>query len=220
MAPSERDRAHEHLRAAGPPMDGLVDAYGPVDPYDWGAHEVAHGLLGGLVLHIVGQQISVAVTLVLYGRLEVALGGAISADALARQTEDGLRAVGLSRAKARAVIELGQRIVAGEVDLDGLAALDDAAALERLVALRGIGPWSAQMFLLHELRRPDVFPAGDVGLRDALTRIEGRDSLVGIDEIARRAEAWAPFRSYAAALLWTWRASNASSRRLASTPPA
>ncbi|HEY4097600.1 MAG TPA: hypothetical protein VGM33_18900, partial [Baekduia sp.] len=126
------------------------------------------------MLHIVSQQLSVAVALQMYARVERLVGGAITAAGLAATTEDALREQGLARAKGRALVELGQRIAAGEVDLAAIARLDDAAATAALLDLRGVGPWSAQVFLMHELHRPDVFPAGDVGLRAALAELEGR----------------------------------------------
>ena len=108
----------------------------------------------------------------------------------------------MSGAKSRALRELGAAVVAGDFDPDGLDHLDDDEAQARLVALRGIGPWSAQMFLLHELRRPDVFPAGDVGLRTALGRLEGLATPPTQPETVALALRWAPYRSYAAAHLW------------------
>ena len=90
----------------------------------------------------------------------------------------------------------------GTFDPDGLDHLDDDEAQARLVELRGIGPWSAQMFLLHELRRPDVFPAGDVGLRTALGRLEGLATPPTQPETVALALRWTPYRSYAAAHLW------------------
>ena len=121
--------------------------------------EAAADRLGGLALHITAQQISVVAALAIWGRFLTLLGGRVRAPALAAATDEELRGVGMSGAKSRALRELGAAVVAGDFDPDGLDHLDDDEAQARLVALRGIGPWSAQMFLLHELRRPDVFPA-------------------------------------------------------------
>jgi len=199
----ERDAAHAHLLAAGGPMAALVAEHGPVDPYVWDGIPLEAGdRLGGLALHITAQQISVVAALAIWGRFLTLLGGRVRAPALAAATDEELRGVGMSGAKSRALRELGAAVVAGDFDPDGLDHLDDDEAQARLVALRGIGPWSAQMFLLHELRRPDVFPAGDVGLRTALGRLEGLATPPTQPETVALALRWAPFRSYAAAHLW------------------
>ena len=200
----ERDAAHAHLLAAGGPMAALVAEHGPVDPYVWDGipHSRPPDRLGGLALHITAQQISVVAALAIWGRFLTLLGGRVRAPALAAATDEELRGVGMSGAKSRALRELGAAVVAGDFDPDGLDHLDDDEAQARLVALRGIGPWSAQMFLLHELRRPDVFPAGDVGLRTALGRLEGLATPPTQPETVALALRWAPYRSYAAAHLW------------------
>jgi DNA-3-methyladenine glycosylase II len=209
----ERAEAHRFLLASGPPLAALAAEQGPIDPYNWDGIRVADGdPLAGLVLHIVSQQLSVKVALQMYARVERLVGGAITAAGLAATTEDALREQGLARAKGRALVELGQRIAAGEVDLAAIAQLDDAAAVAALLDLRGVGPWSAQVFLMHELHRPDVFPAGDVGLRAALAELEGRATPYTVAELEERVERWRPYRSYAAGQLWTWRAAQAERR--------
>jgi DNA-3-methyladenine glycosylase II len=126
---AERAAAHRFLLASGPPLAALAAEQGPIDPYNWDGIRVAGGdPLAGLVLHIVSQQLSVAVALQMYARVEKVSGGAITAAGLAATTEDALREQGLARAKGRALVELGQRIAAGEVDLAAIARLDDAAA--------------------------------------------------------------------------------------------
>jgi DNA-3-methyladenine glycosylase II len=181
----------------------LVAQQGPLDPYVWSGIPVADGdRLGGLALHIVSQQISTRVALLLYDRLVTLLGGHIEAAALAAADEQELRDAGLPHSKARTLRGLAESLESGALDLDTLDKLDDDAVQARLTALPGIGPWSSQMFLLHELRRPDIFPAGDVALRAAMARIDARPLTPGPREAAGRAEVWRPYRSYAAAHLW------------------
>jgi DNA-3-methyladenine glycosylase II len=200
---AEAQAAHEHLLSADPRLAVLVAAQGPVDPYVWPGIPVADGdLLGGLVLHIVSQQISTPVALVLFDRVTTLLGDRIDAAGLIAADEEQLRAAGLTYAKARTLRGLGESVQSGTLDLAGLGQLDNAAAQARLTALRGIGPWSSQMFLLHELRRPDVFPSGDVALRAAIARLDGLPVTPGPREAAVRAEVWRPYRSYASAHLW------------------
>jgi DNA-3-methyladenine glycosylase II len=199
----EAEAAHAHLLAVGGPMAALARRQGLVDPYEWPGIPIEAGdRLGGLALHITAQQISVVAALAIFGRFLTLLGGRIRADVLAEQSDDALRGVGMSGAKARALRELGEAVTSGTFDPDGLDELGDEEAQRRLTALRGIGPWSAQMFLLHELRRPDVFPAGDVALRAALGRLEGMETPPTVRDAAARATIWSPYRSYAAAHLW------------------
>lgn len=113
-----------------------------------------------------------------------------------------LRAAGLSGAKARSLRDLAERVLDGRLSFARLAASDDATAQAELDAVRGVGPWSAQMFLLHHLRRPDVFPAADVGLQRAAQSAFGLERRPTAPELAERAERWRPYRSFAAALLW------------------
>jgi DNA-3-methyladenine glycosylase II len=201
--PTEAELAHAFLLDADPALGALVAAHGPVDAFDWpGTPPDGRDLLAHLVRDIAGQQLSEIAARAIYGRLVDLLGGVITPEGLASQSEADLRAAGLSGAKIRAVTELGQRVLAGDLDLDRLADVDDAEAQARLVALRGIGPWSAQMFLLHGLRRPDVFPGGDLGLRQALVRLDGLEGMPTPRAAAERALPWSPYRSYAAAHLW------------------
>ncbi len=201
---SEARAAHEHLLHADPRMAALAARQGPVDPYTWPGIPLADGdLLGGLALHICSQQISTRVALLLYDRLRTLLGGRIDAAGLAAADEDQLREAGLPRAKARALRGVGERIESGALDLAGLRKLDDDTVQATLVALPGIGPWSAQMFLLHDLQRPDVFAAGDVALRSAIARLDGLPLTPGQRAAAARARVWQPYRSYASAHLWT-----------------
>jgi DNA-3-methyladenine glycosylase II len=200
---TEAEAAHAHLVAVGGPLAALAAEHGPVDPYVWdGIPLDAGNRLEGLALHITAQQISVVAALAIWGRFLTLLDGRVSAAALAVATDEELRGVGMSGAKSRALRELGAAVVAGDFDPDGLDHLDDGEAQARLIELRGIGPWSAQMFLLHELRRPDVFPAGDVGLRTALGRLEGMAAPPTQPETVALALRWTPYRSYAAAHLW------------------
>ena len=205
MPGSERDEAeaaHAFLAALDDPIARLAREHGPVD-----FRLASHGLvlpdhLERLTLSIVGQLISVQAALAIFGRLRESLGGRIDATMLANTDEAELRLVGLSGAKARAVRELGVELASGRLSFDEIAAMSDEQAEARLVALRGIGAWSAQMFLLRALGRPDVFPAGDLGLRRGIESLYALREMPSIPEAAARALAWSPYRSYAAKYLW------------------
>jgi DNA-3-methyladenine glycosylase II len=202
----EQREARDHLRKVDGGLASIVEEHGLVDPYTWPGVPLERGdLIGGLALHIVAQQISTVAALSIYARLIDLLGGGrIDAARLGERTPEEIRAVGVSGAKARALQELGARIASDDFDLDGLANARDEDAYEALVSLRGIGPWSANMYMLHELRRPDVFPAGDIGLRNAIAVLDGAAEPVATQEADARAGQWSPYRSYAAAYLWSF----------------
>ena len=198
-------RAYDTLAQTDEALARLIARHGRPDPFHWSVLDGAVGsdAFAELVLHIVSQQISTPAALTIYGRVQQTLGGAVDPSRIVASPVDELRAAGLSAAKARSLRDLAERIVDGRLSFDRLARSDDASAQAELDAVRGIGPWSAQMFLLHHFRRPDIFPAADVGLlraaQDAFA-LAARPTSV---ELGERAERWRPFRSYAAALLWT-----------------
>lgn len=167
-----------------------------------------------MALHIVGQQISIAAALTIFARVTTAAGGSVTPHSLLALAADDLRACGLSRAKAAYLHDLAQRQSDGTIDLEHMDDADDATALADLTAVHGVGLWSAQMFLIHQLERPDVLPAGDIGIRRAIQNAWHLTDTPSVDETRRRATAWAPHRTYAAALLW------ASLRTPTATPQA
>jgi DNA-3-methyladenine glycosylase II len=196
--------AYQFLTRRDPVLAAISDRVGHPDPFAWdGQHVAGDDLFAGLTLHLVGQQISTATAFAIYRRLTTAAEASpLTPEAVAGLGAGQLRAAGLSAAKARALDDLASGTLSGTISLEALRTVDDTEAIQRLTALRGIGPWSAQMFLLHQLRRPDVLPAGDVGLRTAVQRAWHLDKRPAESELTDRGLRWAPFRSYAAALLW------------------
>jgi DNA-3-methyladenine glycosylase II len=194
--------AYDFLASREDPIAELARVHGPVDFTLPSAGARLPDHLERLTLSIVGQVISVRAALRIYGRLTERLGGAVTAEALAQADEADLRAVGLTLAKARSLRALGAELVAGSFSFDELEQITDAQAEARLTELRGIGPWSAQMFLLRSLGRPDVFPAGDLGLRRGIELLDALPALPSVAQAAERALAWQPYRSSAAKYLW------------------
>lgn len=157
----------------------------------------------GLAWVITGQQISVAAGRAIFGRLEEALG-TITPDAVMRADDAVLRAAGLSIQKIRTLRACAQAIADGDLDLDALAGMEAEAAVARMSAVRGIGRWTAEVYLLFALGHPDIFPAGDLALRvSAGIAFEGGERPSERDLLAR-AEKWRPHRSVAARLLWAY----------------
>ncbi|MEV6863378.1 hypothetical protein AB0M44_20535 [Streptosporangium subroseum] len=155
-----------------------------------------------MALHIIGQQISATVAFIVFDRVAAAIGHIPTPDSVIALGAERLRECGLSRTKAAYVLDLAQRQTSGLIDIENMASLDDDEAIAVLTAVHGIGLWSAQTFLIHQLHRPDVLPAGDGGVRRAIREAWKLDELPAVGEVRDMATGWAPYRSYAAALLW------------------
>src|SRR5262249_21497735 len=125
-----------------------------------------------------------------------------SAAALLELDDAILRAVGLSRNKLLSLRDLAERVHAGDVDLEHVATLGDAELVEQLVAVRGIGEWAAQMFLMFRLGRPDVLPSLDLGVRKGLSIAHGLKKVAAPGYVERVGAKWAPHRSLASLYLW------------------
>lgn len=147
---------------------------------------------------IVGQQVSVAAAAAIWGRLKAA--GLDRQQTLGDADDDTLRAAGLSRPKARYL----RGIAAAGLDWDGLRALPDDRAIAELVALPGIGVWTAEIYLKFALGRPDVFAAGDLALQEAARGMYGLSERPGPAALRVMAETWAPWRAVAARGLWAY----------------
>jgi DNA-3-methyladenine glycosylase II len=187
--------AAAELCAADPDLAAIVDVHGL--PAFW-ARDPG---LPTLVLLILEQQVSLASARAAYDRLEGRLGG-ITTPGILASTDAELRADGFSRQKARYVRVLAAALEDGSLDLEAVALLDDNSARSALVALPGIGPWTAEVYLLSALRRPDTWPVGDIALQEAARRALGLDVRPSPDELRAIGEVWRPHRATAARLLW------------------
>jgi DNA-3-methyladenine glycosylase II len=154
-----------------------------------------------LVQIILEQQISLSAGRAAYGRLE-RLAGAVTPERVAALAETELRGAGLTRQKSAYIRDLGQAIVAGEFDPNALAALDDDEARAALIKLRGIGAWTANIYLLMALGRADIWPSGDLALVAAIREVKRMRSLPSAERIERITRAWRPWRAVAARVLW------------------
>jgi len=200
----ERLAVYDALTRRDAGLARLAARVGTPDPFFWGMLEDAASgnWFAELALHIVSQQISTVAALTIFGRLRDRLGGTVGPAPIIAASAEDLRAAGLSGAKVTSLRDLSERVLDGRLSFHRLAVSDDITAQAELEEVRGVGPWSAQMFLLHNLRRPDVFPAGDIGLQRAAQSAFGLARRPTAAELALRAERWRPYRAYAAALLW------------------
>jgi DNA-3-methyladenine glycosylase II len=195
--------ALEHLRS-DPNLADVIAAADEADLFAWERARSWQSPFETLARAIAGQQISTYAAAAIYGRLVTLVGDPLTpAGVLARSAEE-LRAVGLSGRKVVYLRDLAERATDGRLELDRLDELSDDEVRAQLVAVAGIGQWSADMFLLFELHRPDVFPAGDLGLRKALQLLDGLDHAPTEKAAAARAERWSPYRSLATRYLFWW----------------
>jgi len=190
--------ALEHLAQADPVLAELIERYGLV------ARERNRPPLYALMGAIVGQQISVKAAAAIMGRLLALLpaGQQVSAEALAEVPFEQLRAVGLSTAKAKYMHDLASRIASGALDLEQLPTLDDEDVIAQLRQVKGIGRWTAEMFLIFSLGRLDVLAVDDLGLRAGIQRAYGLAELPKSAAIRAMAEPWRPYRTIATFYFW------------------
>jgi DNA-3-methyladenine glycosylase II len=188
-------RSGRDLAARDPHLASIVSDHG--FPDFW--HRPAG--FAALALLVVEQQVSLASAKAVFERLVAALGR-IEPAAMIAADDETLTACGLTRQKRRYLRELATAVVKGDLDLDGLPSLDDDSARSALLAQVGIGPWTADVYLLSSLRRPDIWPIGDralqVGIGERL-EMEAAPSPAEVTEIGER---WRPYRSVAARLIW------------------
>lgn len=191
-----------HLRSADPVLARLIDEIPAArlkNPHD--SRPDDH--YGTLMRAIVGQQVSTAAARTVYGRLCDRFGGGTpTPEQILGDDPEQLRTVGLSRAKTGYLQSLARHVVSGELELDRLEELDDELVIEELVAVKGIGVWSAQMFLMFHLQRPDVLPTGDLGIRKAVQLSYGLDELPAPGLLTEIAGPWRPHRTLACRYLW------------------
>lgn len=154
-----------------------------------------------LLRTIVGQQVSVAAAASVWAKLETLLGVGCPPDILLAQDFDSLRGCGLSRQKQGYARSLAELVVSGGIDLHNLPE-DDEAAIAQLVKIKGIGRWSAEIYLLFAEGRPDIWPAGDLAIQIAIGELVGMDARPDEKAVRARAEGWRPHRSAAAILAW------------------
>jgi DNA-3-methyladenine glycosylase II len=158
---------------------------------------------GALLRAIVGQQLSTKAARTIHLRVLDLFGGAAPApQQLLDAREADLRAAGLSGRKVEYLRDLAAHVLSGELELDRLEELPDEEAIEEIVAVRGLGQWTAEMFLLFHLERPDVLSGGDLGIRKAIQIEYGLDEMPTPQEVQEIGEPWKPHRSLASLYLW------------------
>jgi DNA-3-methyladenine glycosylase II len=184
-------------------MASLIERFGDPDGFYASRARRPGDAYGALVRAIVGQQLSTKAAVAIYGRLAGLYGERTpSPRELLETGPEALRGVGLSRAKVTFLRDLAEHVEDGELDLEHLADLPDEEVVAQLTQVKGLGPWTVDMFLIFHLGRPDVLPVGDLGIRKAVQVAYGLAELPDAAEITRIAEAWRPWRTLASLYLW------------------
>jgi DNA-3-methyladenine glycosylase II len=191
------------LRKGDPVMASLIERYGDPDGVLARRGRRPGDAYGALVRSIVGQQLSSKAARSIYERL-IALfdGHTPTPRELLDMDPEEIRGVGLSRAKVAFLRDLAEHIEDGELDLEALPELPDDEVLEQLTRVKGLGPWTVDMFLMFHLGRPDVLPVGDQGIRRAVQIAYGLEEVPTAEELERIAEPWRPHRTLACLYLW------------------
>lgn len=190
-------KAIYHLKKADGVLAAIIDRVGP---FKMQYREPTFQIL---VRSIVYQQLSGKAALTIFNRLnEAAKTEPLTPESVLKLRPAKMRALGLSQQKTNYIRELARLTRAGELVFERLPALEDAEVIERLTRVKGVGVWTAHMFLIFALRRPNVLPVGDLGVRAAIKRAYGLAELPKPAEIERLAQAWHPYCSVASWYLW------------------
>jgi DNA-3-methyladenine glycosylase II len=199
-------KARAALIAADPAMAALIERIGEIDletRLRRRSEERPPDAYGALLRAIVGQQLSTKAARTIFGRVLELFGGTTpSPEQLLEASQDDLRACGLSGRKVEYVRDLAAHVLAGELELERLSELSDEEAIEEIVAVRGLGQWTAEMFLLFHLERPDVLSGGDLGIRKAVQIEYALAEMPAPQRVLEIGEAWRPHRSLASLYLW------------------
>jgi DNA-3-methyladenine glycosylase II len=199
VTPADYARARRTLLRRDPVLAALIRRHGPCGLA--AAQRADH--FSALVRAITGQQLSTKAATTIYGRMVSLMAqGVPTVEGLARTGDDALRAAGMSRQKIAYLRDLCEKISTRALDLHALDVLPDEDVINALVQVKGIGRWSAEMFLIFRLHRPDVLPVGDLGIVTAVQRAYGLRARPTPERLRRIGEAWRPYRSVASWYLW------------------
>ncbi|MFN7984852.1 MAG: DNA-3-methyladenine glycosylase [Vicinamibacterales bacterium] len=200
LTPEDYARARRVLMRRDPVLGAAIKAIGPCLM----AERQRKDHLSALAGSIVSQQLSTKAAATIFGRF-VALfpeGEPLSAAAIVALEDEAMRGVGLSGQKVRYMRDLCGRILDGRLNLDEIESLDDEAVIERLTEVKGFGRWTAEMFLMFRLHRPDVLPVDDLGIVNAVQRLYKLRKRPDAKKLRALGEAWKPYRSVASWYLW------------------
>lgn len=198
VTPDDYARARRLLLRRDPVLAAVIRKHGPCGLA--AAQRADH--FSALVRAITGQQLSTKAAATIHARLAALMPGGVTPESLSRLSDEQMRGVGMSRQKGSYFRDLSAKVMSGALPLDALDAMDDEEVIAALTQVKGIGRWSAEMFLMFRLHRPDVLPVGDLGIVNAIKRVYGLRKTPTADRIRKIGEAWRPYRSVACWYLW------------------
>lgn len=185
------------VAAADPRLDAFIRRAGPYPPRPGEGDALA-----SLARAIVFQQLATRAAAAIHRRFVEAIGGSVTAEAILAAAPETLRGAGLSGGKTTSLLDLAAKVADGTVPLDALAGLDDDEIVAQLTTVRGIGRWTAEMFLLFELQRPDVWPVDDLGVRRGWQLIHGDAEMLKPKVLQAAGDRFRPYRSVVALFCW------------------
>ena len=189
-------KAIHHLKKSDPVLRAVIDRVGPCR-MEFGSPEFA-----SLAETIVYQQLNGKAAVTIFNRFAALAGEPLTPEGVLKLTDEQLRSVGLSKQKASYLKDLSAKTAAGLLDFARLPELPDEEVIKHLTQVKGIGVWSAQMFLMFTLKRPDVLPTGDYGIQAAIKKHYKKRKMPKPDVMEKIARPWAPYRSVACWYLW------------------
>jgi DNA-3-methyladenine glycosylase II len=201
MSSAKLSKAERELRDADPKLAAVIDAFGPIPP-DEDRRGSRRDSYEALARAITGQQLSTKAAATIWGRVVDLFGGVPSPEQVIDADPQSLRDAGLSWAKVSYFRDLAERVRDGDLDVERLPELPDDEVIAELTAIKGVGRWTAEMFLMFHLGRPDVISCGDLGIRRGVQLAYGLDELPAAAELEAIAEAWRPHRTLACMYLW------------------
>jgi 3-methyladenine DNA glycosylase/8-oxoguanine DNA glycosylase len=189
-------RAIRHLKDNDSVLAAIIERVGPIKP--------AYGdpTFESLAESIVYQQLHGKAASTIYGRFETAAGGKVTPESVLALSEDRMRACGLSRQKLSYIRDLAAKTLSGDVVFEQLPQMTDDDVIEHLTRVKGIGVWSAQMFLMFALRRPNIMPTGDYGIKAAIKKAYRKRKMPTPKDMLKLARKWEPHCSIACYYLW------------------
>jgi DNA-3-methyladenine glycosylase II len=189
-------KAVEHLKTADPVLAQIIERVGPFKM------QYREPTFEGLARSIVYQQLSGKAASTIYGRVLDACGGAMTPEAVLRLSPERMRELGLSKQKSAYLRDLAEKTASGELEFTRFHEMPDQDVIDHLTAVKGIGVWTVHMFLMFYLRRPNVLPTGDLGIKNAVKRAYRMRKDPKPEDIERRARRWHPYCSIACWYLW------------------
>ena len=198
----------EHLQK-DPVMAGLIQKYGALDigrgymvMSKGGSGQISQALFDDLASSVIGQLLSVKAAETIRGRVVDLCGGELTTNNILQFTDNDLRAAGLSYGKARCILNLAAAVKDNTLDLQNIHNLSNDGIIAALSNLKGIGKWTAEMFLIFSLGREDIFSHGDAGLKNAINRLYGNGNTLNKQQAEAIITKWQPYCSYACLYLW------------------